>query len=81
MPLNYDSYTSFTLTNPNSPILTGSFAGLDMFGAGIASFNVPPASSPAYVGLTVHHAFVVFDPSDPDGVGMVSNAVQAEIVP
>lgn len=81
MPLNFDSYTSFTLTNPNSPILAGSFAGLDMFGAGIASFNVPPASSPAYVGLTVHHAFVVFDPSDPDGVGMVSNAVQAEIVP
>lgn len=81
LPLNVDSYTLFTLSNPNSPLLPGSFSGLDFFGAGVCSFNVPPASSPTYIGLSMHHAFIVLDPSDPDGVRMISNAVKVDLVP
>ncbi|MFT6041084.1 MAG: hypothetical protein ACI9C2_001251, partial [Gammaproteobacteria bacterium] len=50
-------------------------------GSGIATFNVPPAVLAAFVGLTLHHAFIVLDPSDPDGVRMVSNAVKVDLVP
>ncbi|MFT4710592.1 MAG: hypothetical protein ACI9D0_001094 [Bacteroidia bacterium] len=81
MPLNIDGYTNFTLSHPNSVLLPGSFTTLDMFGSGIATFNVPPAVLAAFVGLTLHHAFIVLDPSDPDGVRMVSNAVKVDLVP
>ena len=81
MPLNIDGYTNFTLSHPNSALLPGSFNGLNKFGSGTATFNVPPAILGAFVGLTLHHAFIVLDPADPDGVRMVSNAVKVDLVP
>ena len=62
VPLNPDAYTDLTLQDPAAPIYTG-FAGLlDAFGNAAAQVTLPPGSPPALVGLTFHHAFVLFLP-------------------
>ena len=62
IPLNYDHYTDFTIGFVNSPVLKNFRGTLDGSGSAQASFNVPPNLPPA-VGLTVHHAYIVFNNS------------------
>jgi hypothetical protein len=59
LPINFDLYTLLTLSAPNAPPLSGSFGFLDPLGLGACTFQTPPGLSPAFVGTTVNHAFVV----------------------
>lgn len=64
VPLNPDAYFSLVLNNLNNPPpLTNSFAPLDVNGKGTTLFKLPAGSNPALVGLTVNHAYGVFEPS------------------
>lgn len=77
LPLNFDFYTSLTLSSP-SPPLTNSIGALDAQGQGSASFGVPGGVlSATSVGLELDHAFVLFAAnayfaSNPIGVSLDS---------
>ena len=60
MPLNYDLYTRFTLTFPNSALLANSKGRLDAKGRATATLQVPKGLSPSLIGLSVHHAYLTF---------------------
>lgn len=77
LPLAYDFYTLFTLNNPNSPLLPGSYGTFDAAGTATAAFVVPPLALPFPV--TIHHAFVVLDGAA--GPVDASNALAVELVP
>lgn len=76
------------VSTPSSPAsgppLTGAFGVLDAQGGAGATFTPPPASPPALVGLTAHHAYAVFDltplPGQPT-VDLVSDAAPVQLVP
>ncbi len=78
VPVLFDVYTTFTLQNPNSPLLPGSFGLLDGNGQGSAAL-VFPAGGPALVGLVAYHATVVMDLSFT--VQAASNPVSVEFTP
>lgn len=80
LPLNPDGYTSFTLVAPNTPPLLNSFGVLDPLGQALATFQLPPSFLGGLVGLVVHHAYVVFDPST-FTVELASNPVDLGFVP
>lgn len=61
LPLTSDPYFLFTVSNANTPPLTDSFGLLDGSGAATASLTVPAGLPASFVGLTLHHAFLVFD--------------------
>lgn len=77
LPLNPGPYFSLTLNNPNAAPLAQSFAVLDGAGEAQASFSLPPASSPALAGLSVHHAYAVIAvaPGSPPAFPLTSNPV------
>lgn len=79
LPLNPDPYFSLTLAMPGVPPVVHSFAALDAAGASWARFELPPGTSPALAGVTVHHAFLAIDgvPS----VTFTSNAEDVLLVP
>ena len=84
LPLNFDSYFLHTLLHTNSPPLGNSFGILSSASPGPggmanATFTLPPGLSPTLVGLTVHHAFVVFDWGT-GAVTLASNAVPVDLV-
>ncbi|MBM3977160.1 MAG: PKD domain-containing protein [Planctomycetes bacterium] len=85
LPLNADAYTTFTATSPNSAILSTSLAFLTAAGKGSAAFHLPAGAPASLVGLSVHHAFLVFDlKADQSGTGAVlvaSNAFPLNLVP
>lgn len=81
VPLNLDAYTQYTLANPNLPPLATTSGVLDGTGAGAAGFVLPPAFPPATVGLTLHHAFGILDPTGPGGTAFVSNAEPLLLLP
>lgn len=60
LPLNPDAYMLFTLATPGPP-LTGGIGILDATGAATASFAVPAASSPAFAGVLIDHAYLTLD--------------------
>lgn len=66
-----------------SPQLTGIFQNyygvLDAAARATARAVLP--REPAFVGLTVHHAFVSIDPAAPNGIGHVSGPASFQIVP
>jgi len=80
IPLSFDSYTSLTITAPNTPPLVNSFASLDAGGDGAAQFVLPAGALPGdLAGVNVFHAYLVlnefFDLVD------VSNFVRVRLVP
>lgn len=80
IPLSFDSYTSLTITAPNTPPLVNSFASLDTSGEGAAQFVLPAGALPGdLAGVNVFHAYLVlnefFDLVD------VSNFVRVRLVP
>jgi hypothetical protein len=79
VPLNLDPYGTFTLNNPNSPILSNSLGFLDASGEAVASFNIPPATVlPA--PLPAFHAALIIDPFT--GVAtLATNPVTASLLP
>ncbi|MBI1379737.1 MAG: hypothetical protein GC161_01470 [Planctomycetaceae bacterium] len=80
VPLVPDFYTQFTLSQPNSALLPASIGQLDPWGRAYASFELPPASPPSTIGLTVHHAFLVLDQTTL-ALEAASNAVPVTIGP
>lgn len=79
LPLNVDAYTLATVNNPNSVLLNPSFASLDAQGHLSSAFALP-IPVPAAVGLTLHHAALVLDPSGSIAV-LASNAAAVTIDP
>ena len=78
LPLNVDGYFSFTLAEPNSVLLPGSFGFLDENGAAAAAFALPAGTNPTLAGASVNHAFVVLDGSV---ASYTSNAEPVAFVP
>jgi hypothetical protein len=72
LPLNNDGYFQYTLNNPNSPILSGSFGVLDAQGRGTVTFR----PTRRFVGRTVHHAFYLTGST----VDFVSEAEPVQVV-
>jgi hypothetical protein len=72
LPLNLDAYTEITIFSGRPPIWNGFLGVLDGEGAASASFQLPPGLPPL-AGVTMHHAFLVFDQALK--VHMTSNAV------
>ncbi len=60
LPLNVDSYTTLTLTQPNT-FLAGSFGLLDGNGRATAELVVPPGLEAWVDSLIVNHAYVILD--------------------
>lgn len=61
VPLNADPYFSFTLTLANSAVYQGTFGFLDAAGLASAAIHLPPLNDPAFVGLELYHAAILFD--------------------
>ncbi|TAJ09276.1 MAG: hypothetical protein EPO68_15390, partial [Planctomycetota bacterium] len=78
VPLNLDSYSTFTFSNPNKPPLSNNFSVINLFGFASASLTIPAGTT--LVGLTASHAYVVIEPS-PLSVVFASNAVSVTLVP
>lgn len=78
VPLNpADLYFAHTLSNPNAPPLAGSFGALNASGRADAVFSLPPGLSSAFVGITVHHAFIALGLRGP----VASSAVSITLIP
>lgn len=75
IPLNPSAYLNFTVSNPNTPLLSNSLGVLDGAGEATAAFTLPhvPASA---AGLVIHHAYVLLQP-----INFASNAVEVTLVP
>jgi len=80
LPLNLDTYFTFTLLNANSPALPASFGSLDAAGLATAAVVLPAASSPSLVGAMGQHAFVTLDAATLAVTG-TSNPVAVTLVP
>ena len=78
LPLNFDAYTTFTLTSPDTAPLDQTLAFLDSEGDGFSTFTLGVDSPPEFAGIVLHHAFVVLGASSVDAV---SNAVPIVLVP
>ena len=81
LPLAWDDYTAFTLTQPNHGPLVGSFGVLDADGAAVGSLTLPEESPAELAGLTLHHAFVVLDPGAPEWIVGHSGVALLHILP
>lgn len=80
LPLNTpDPYFSFTLYSPNSSLLSNSFGILDFQGKANAAVHFLPGAASGLVGITLHHAYLVFGFGTP--AQMVSNAAPLTILP
>lgn len=77
LPLNYDGYMDFTAFHPNTSPLSGSTGVLDAKGEATSQVVFPTLTSPALLGVTLHHAYVLTTPS----IGFVSNPVAIGFVP
>ncbi len=80
VPLVPDFYTQFTLNQPNSALLPASLGQLDPWGRAYAAFQLPPATPASTIGLTFHHAYLVFDQTTL-ALESASNAVPVTIGP
>lgn len=61
LPLNLDPYMAYTVTTPNTAPLINSMGTLDAEGIAKAQFVIPAGCPPSLLGLTLHHAAIVFD--------------------
>ena len=63
IPLNPDPYTDIALVSVNTSVFTNFQGTLDANGLATALFNVPGNLSIPSSGLTLHHAYVVYNTS------------------
>jgi hypothetical protein len=62
IPLNYDPWTDFTIGLANIAPFTRTRGTLDPSGNATAVITIPgPVSIPSLAGLTLHHAYLVYD--------------------
>lgn len=79
LPFVGDAYTSYTLGNPNSGPLVGTFGVLDGAGEGFARVQLLAGQYPSLAGLVADHVVVTFTSGLVAGV--VSGAVALSLVP
>ena len=75
-PLNWDSFSDWTIRNVNGPVLNNFSGTLDANGFAIAVLDTLGPVSASYSGLTAHFAFVLLKPLD-----FVSNAIPIALLP
>lgn len=75
IPLNPSIYLSFTLSNPNTSLLSNSLGFLNASGHAASAFTLPHVPAAA-AGLVLDHAYVLLQP-----VNFASNAVEVTLVP
>ncbi len=80
LPLNADSYTSFTVQHPFNPVFVEFFGSLDAQGNSFAELDVPPGTDPALVGFVLHHAYVTIPVPVTGDVDTPSNAQEVMLV-
>lgn len=79
VPLNPDSYLTHTVDFPNLPPLGNTAGALDATGSAVATVTFPAGLPPSVAGVSVHHAFVVFDLAG--AFRLVSNPVAVLLTP
>ena len=79
LPLVPDAYTEFTLQG--GPVLPGSKGVLDGAGEAYAAIPILPSLPASLAGLTIYHAYLVWDFSDPGLLVFTSNAFPLTLVP
>ena len=79
LPLNFDGILSFSIANANGPIFSKTFGFLDANGQAYPSLNLP-ALDPAFAGLTMHGAGVVYD-AFVTSAQAVTGAVAVDLIP
>lgn len=80
VPLAIDPYFIYTLEAIGQPPLQNGVGFLDAQGRAQASFVVPPALPPSVIGLVIHHAVIVYEPSGAAPlIRATSNAARLEI--
>jgi hypothetical protein len=75
LPLAFDAYTLFLLSNLPVPLQT-----LDANGADDATITINPGTNPSLAGLTYYHAMVVVDPTTLVAV-LMTNPVALTFLP
>ena len=78
IPLNVDSYTTYTIANPASPYFTGFTGTLNGQGHAQASLSIPAGFVPSLAGIELHHLFVA---NIGGGSHFISNPVSLTLVP
>lgn len=78
VPLSYDIYTQFCLTQPNAGFIRNQLGRLDPMGNAEADFYLPPGVAKDFAGTEINHAYVVVD--DQGRITKVSNAVPLLLV-
>jgi hypothetical protein len=81
LPLNPDPYLHLTVNHPNEPPLSSSLGFLGAEGEAAAAFALPAGSAPSLAGLTVHHAFLVWDLFGSGTAVFASNAAPLSFIP
>jgi hypothetical protein len=75
LPLNPSFYLTYTLTSPNTALLSNSLGLLDGNGHAASAFHLPHVP-PTVAGLVLNHAYVLLQPID-----FISNPVSLTLVP
>ncbi len=68
LPLNADGYFFCSLFDPITTPIVAPFGFLDAEGRATPSILLPPATTPAFVGVTLRHACAVFDPDSAEAL-------------
>ncbi|MCA8955594.1 MAG: hypothetical protein KDC87_05940 [Planctomycetes bacterium] len=64
IPLVIDPYTNLALALTNTPVFANFRGVLDASGKASASFNIPNGTPASAAGLTLYHAYLVYDASN-----------------
>jgi len=78
VPLTPGPWLTGSLVGVNGPLYPGSLGLLDSSGQGATAFVLPPGAGANLVGMSLYHAYIVFDQG---GVYMASNAVRVRLEP
>jgi hypothetical protein len=79
VPLNLDAYTLLLATRPAAAPFQSNVGVLDSLGVGHASFVLPSGADAGLAGITLDHAYLVFDA--PGTVDFVSSPVSLALIP
>ncbi len=79
LPLVPDAYTEAILQSIGSPTFDGFFGALDGQGRASARLDLAGGVDPSLIGITLHHAFAVFEPGG--SAVFASNALQSVLIP
>ena len=80
VPLNVDPYLFMLIQNPGASPVANAINALDTAGKGVARVVIPGGMDPIFAGVTVSHAYLVFDIQTLNPV-FVSNAESVDLVP